>query len=54
MNYVFKVKRPDYWGGYRLKPIMIQFWQGRENRLHDRLRFTKNDLKKWTIQRLSP
>ncbi|MCW8850822.1 MAG: pyridoxamine 5'-phosphate oxidase, partial [Melioribacteraceae bacterium] len=38
-----KIDRPYYWGGYRVLPIMIEFWQGRENRLHDRLRFTKND-----------
>ena len=49
-----KVERPDYWGGYRVKPAMIEFWQGRENRLHDRLGFTKTDSNKWKLDRLSP
>jgi len=49
-----KIKRPNYWGGYRLKPDMIEFWQGRENRLHDRIRYTKRDSRSWLIERLSP
>jgi pyridoxamine 5'-phosphate oxidase len=49
-----KIGRPNYWGGYRVIPYIIEFWQGRENRLHDRLRFTKTDLKKWKIERLAP
>ena len=49
-----KVKRPDYWGGYRVKPTIIEFWQGRENRLHDRLRFTKGKSDNWKLERLSP
>ena len=49
-----RIERPDYWGGYRVVPIMIEFWQGRENRLHDRLRFTKNDSENWKLERLSP
>lgn len=49
-----KIERPNYWGGYKVVPIMIEFWQGRENRLHDRLRFTKNDMKTWEMERLSP
>jgi len=44
---------PDYWGGYRIKPRQFEFWQGRENRLHDRLRYSKND-NDWTIQRIAP
>ena len=47
------VPKPDNWGGYLVKPIEFEFWQGRENRLHDRLRYTAvND--KWTIERLAP
>ena len=49
-----KVKRPDYWGGYRVKPTLVEFWQGRENRLHDRIRFTKANFKKWKVERLAP
>jgi pyridoxamine 5'-phosphate oxidase len=49
-----KIERPDYWGGYKVVPTMIEFWQGRENRLHDRLRFTKNDSDSWVLERLSP
>ena len=49
-----EIARPDYWGGYRVKPVMIEFWQGRENRLHDRLRFTKTPKGNWKLERLSP
>jgi len=49
-----KIKRPQYWGGYRVKPVVIEFWQGRENRLHDRLRFTKTEGDNWKLERLSP
>ncbi|MFL6529589.1 MAG: pyridoxamine 5'-phosphate oxidase [Chthoniobacterales bacterium] len=44
---------PDYWGGYRLMPDSIEFWQGRTNRLHDRLRY-RRDNDGWIIERLSP
>ena len=47
------VTRPDYWGGYRLIPRKFEFWQGRSNRLHDRLLYTlKQDT--WTLVRLAP
>lgn len=46
-------KRPEYWGGYIVKPLTIEFWQGRPFRLHDRIYYKlKND--KWTISRLAP
>lgn len=49
------IPRPDCWGGFRLRPDAIEFWQGRESRLHDRLRFTcEGTNQKWTIQRLAP
>jgi len=48
------VPRPAHWGGYRVKPNVIEFWQGQENRLHDRLRFTSQDDGKWSIERLAP
>ena len=47
------ILRPPYWGGYRVVPGEYEFWQGRPNRLHDRLRFRRSgDV--WTIERLSP
>ena len=46
-------QRPGHWGGYRLAPMEIEFWQGRENRLHDRLLFSKT-AKGWRITRLAP
>ncbi len=47
------VSRPSHWGGYLVKPNMFEFWQGRENRLHDRLRYQLQD-NQWHIERLSP
>lgn len=44
---------PPYWGGYRLVPEEIEFWQGRENRLHDRLRYRRSD-GGWEVERLAP
>jgi pyridoxamine 5'-phosphate oxidase len=46
--------RPPYWGGYRLAPRVIEFWQGGENRLHDRLRYTLQPTAAWIIERLAP
>ena len=48
------VPRPTHWGGYRVKPNMIEFWQGQENRLHDRLRYALSDDGVWVIERLAP
>lgn len=45
---------PDYWGGFRVKPEIIEFWQGRPNRLHDRLCYRRESSGAWTISRLSP
>ncbi len=45
---------PPDWGGYRLYPDAIEFWQGRENRLHDRLRYVKEKRGRWKIERLAP
>jgi len=46
------ITRPEYWGGYLVKPIEIEFWQGRKNRLHDRIRYQLKD-GNWHIERLS-
>jgi len=48
------VPRPPHWGGYRIKPESIEFWQGRENRLHDRLRYQLQADGTWLIERLGP
>ncbi len=45
---------PDHWGGYRVIPVRFEFWQGRPNRLHDRLRYVKASSGSWGIDRLSP
>lgn len=44
---------PDHWGGFRLKPDYFEFWQGRQNRLHDRLSYSKTE-NSWAIKRLAP
>jgi len=48
------IPMPDYWGGYALTPAEIEFWQGRPNRLHDRLRYVRQADGSWKIERLSP
>lgn len=48
------VPLPDDWGGYRVIPVSIEFWQGRPSRLHDRLRYQRQDDGSWRIERLSP
>lgn len=48
------VPLPPFWGGYRLSPQTIEFWQGRVSRLHDRFRYTLINEGNWTIERLSP
>jgi pyridoxamine 5'-phosphate oxidase len=48
------IARPPYWGGYRLSPTSIEFWQGRPSRLHDRLCYSLLDNGSWVIERLSP
>ncbi|MGO8902081.1 MAG: pyridoxamine 5'-phosphate oxidase [Isosphaeraceae bacterium] len=47
------IPRPEHWGGYRVVPTVIEFWQGRPSRLHDRLRYTRSE-GGWLIERLSP
>jgi len=47
------IDRPENWGGYRLTPYLIEFWQGRPNRLHDRIQYRKTE-NSWIIERLAP
>lgn len=47
------VPMPDFWGGYRLAPDIVEFWQGRNNRMHDRLRY-RRDGGGWLVERLAP
>lgn len=49
-----EIPRPEHWGGYRVIPEEFEFWQGRPNRLHDRLRYVKTGPGDWKIERLSP
>jgi pyridoxamine 5'-phosphate oxidase len=48
------IPRPPHWGGYRLVPEAVEFWQGRPGRLHDRLLYRRRDGGGWTIERLAP
>lgn len=48
------IKRPEYWGGYMVRPSYFEFWQGRENRLHDRIGYSTGKDGKWEIFRLAP
>lgn len=48
------ITRPPFWGGYRVVPSAIEFWQGRQSRLHDRFLYTKTENAAWKIERLSP
>jgi len=48
------ITRPPYWGGYRVKPITVEFWQGRPGRLHDRIQYSLQENNSWLIERLAP
>ncbi len=47
------IPKPPHWGGYIVKPVKIEFWQGRRSRLHDRIQYTKQN-KEWLIERIAP
>jgi len=49
-----EVPLPSFWGGYKVRPEQFEFWQGGENRLHDRFEYKKQDDGAWTIERLAP
>lgn len=49
-----EIPRPQHWGGFIIKPISIEFWQGRPNRMHDRIRYTILEDFSWKIERLAP
>lgn len=53
-RYPADVPRPPYWGGYRLVPAAFEFWQGRADRLHDRLRYRRARGGRWVLERLAP
>jgi pyridoxamine 5'-phosphate oxidase len=48
------IQRPHFWGGYIVKPAIVEFWQGRPNRLHDRLQYRIDENNVWRIERLAP
>ncbi len=48
------IQRPPHWGGYIVKPVIIEFWQGRPSRLHDRIQYSLQDDGTWKIERLAP
>ena len=49
-----EVPRPPHWGGYRVKPVIVEFWQGRNSRLHDRIQYSLQENGGWKIERLAP
>lgn len=48
------IPRPEHWGGYRVRPLIVEFWQGRPSRLHDRIQYSLEEGGQWIIERLAP
>ncbi|MSQ59978.1 MAG: pyridoxamine 5'-phosphate oxidase [Betaproteobacteria bacterium] len=53
-RYESEPPRPAHWGGYRIKPNLLEFWQGRPDRMHDRIRYRMQNEMRWEIERLAP
>lgn len=49
-----EIPLPDFWGGFRVVPVAVEFWQGRESRLHDRFEYVRREGDSWDLSRLSP
>jgi len=49
-----ELERPPHWGGYLVKPRWVEFWQGRDSRMHDRFRYSREGATRWQIERLAP
>lgn len=49
-----KIPKPPHWGGYRVKPVRIEFWQGRPSRMHDRILYSESETGVWKMERLAP
>jgi pyridoxamine 5'-phosphate oxidase len=49
-----EIERPGHWGGYMVKPVVVEFWQGRPSRLHDRIQYSLEENGTWKIERLAP
>ena len=54
IEFINSIPRPPHWGGYRVMPWRLEFWQGRINRLHDRIQYTKTADGSWKVDRLAP
>lgn len=49
-----EIVRPEHWGGYKVKPVLVEFWQGRPSRMHDRIQYSVEGSGQWKLERLAP